>query len=109
MKLPRADAVAAVCVAGAIHGGCLRNILLVVVSFLLIGSAFAQKNDVALTGGGYLEVTNPLNLGAAWALEGSYARRFAGVPLLSLSWDLPVLPFRPSPASISRPVTVRFS
>jgi opacity protein-like surface antigen len=68
----------------------LRNILPVVVSFLLIGSAFAQKNDVALTGGGYLEVTNPLNLGAAWALEGSYARRFAGVPLLSLSWEVPV-------------------
>lgn len=90
MKLPRADAVAAVCVSGAIHGGCLRNILLVAVSFLLIGSAFAQKNDVALTGGGYLEVTNPLNLGAAWALEGSYARRFAHVPVLSFSWEVPV-------------------
>lgn len=79
-----------VCVSGTIHGGYLRKFLLVIVSLLLVGSAFAQKNDVALTGGGYFEVTNPLNLGAAWALEGSYARRFAGVPLLSLSFEVPV-------------------
>lgn len=77
-------------VSSAIHGGFLRKLLLMAVSVLFVGSAFAQKNDVALTGGGYLEVTNPLNLGAAWALEGSYARRFAGVPLLSVSWELPV-------------------
>lgn len=68
----------------------MRKLLLVVVSFLLVGSAFAQKNDVALTGGGYLEVTNPLNLGAAWALEGSYARRIAGVPMLSIALELPI-------------------
>ncbi len=68
----------------------MRKLLLAIVSFLLVGSAFAQKNDVALTGGGYFEVTNPLNLGAAWALEGSYARRFASVPLLSFSWEVPV-------------------
>jgi opacity protein-like surface antigen len=78
-------------VSDAIHGGYLRKLLLVIlVSIFFVGSSFAQKNDIALTGGGYLEVTNPLNLGAAWALEGSYARRFAGVPLLSLSWELPV-------------------
>ncbi len=68
----------------------MRKLLLVVLCVAFAGSAWAQKNDVALTGGGYFEVTNPLNLGAAWALEGSYARRFAGVPLLSFSWELPV-------------------
>jgi opacity protein-like surface antigen len=67
-----------------------RLVLVVVVSLVVVSSAFAQKNDVALTGGGYFEVSNPLNLGAAWALEGSYARRFAGVPLLSFSWEVPV-------------------
>lgn len=77
-------------VSGAIRGGCLRKPLLAVVFVLLLGSAFAQKNDVALTGGGYFEVTDPLNLGAAWALEGSYARRLAGVPLISISAELPV-------------------
>ena len=80
----------AVFVSRSIHGGCLRKLLLVLVSLLMAGSAFAQKNDVALTAGGYLEVTNPLNLGAAWALEGSYARRFASVPMLSFSWEVPV-------------------
>lgn len=68
----------------------MRKLLLVVVSLLLVGSALAQKNDVALTGGGYLEATNPLNLGAAWALEGSYARRIAGVPMLSVALELPI-------------------
>jgi opacity protein-like surface antigen len=68
----------------------LRKLLLVVVCCLLVASAFAQKNDVAVTAGGYLEVTNPLNLGAAWALEGSYARRIAGVPMLSISAEVPI-------------------
>jgi opacity protein-like surface antigen len=77
-------------VSGAIHGGCVRRLLLVLVSLGLVGSACAQKNDVALTGGGYFEVTDPLNLGAAWALEGSYARRLAGVSMLSLSAELPI-------------------
>jgi len=79
-----------VVVSGAIHGGWLRRLLLVIISLLLMGSAFAQKNDVALTGGGYFEVTNPLNLGAAWAWEGSYARRLAGVPLIAISAELPI-------------------
>jgi opacity protein-like surface antigen len=68
----------------------VRRLLLVLVSLGLVGSACAQKNDVALTGGGYFEVTDPLNLGAAWALEGSYARRLAGVSMLSLSAELPI-------------------
>ena len=73
----------------------MRQLLLC--SLLLISSfAFAQlgdhgpKNDIALTFGGYVAPTNPLNLGAAWAMEGSYARRFAGVPLLGIYAEIPV-------------------
>jgi hypothetical protein len=68
----------------------LRKLILVLLLLLLGSAAFAQKNDIAVTGGGYFEATDPLNLGAAWALEGSYARRLAGVPLLALSAELPV-------------------
>jgi hypothetical protein len=82
--------VLSVVVSGAIRGGRLRRLLLAVVSVLLAGSCFAQKNDVALTGGGYFEVSSPLNLGAAWALEGSYARRLAGWHLISIAAELPI-------------------
>jgi Outer membrane protein beta-barrel domain len=71
-------------------GAFLRKIIWLLIFTCMGASAFAQKNDIALTGGGYLEVTDPLNLGAAWALEGSYARRIAGVPMLALSAELPV-------------------
>ena len=53
-------------------------------------SANAQSNDVALTAGGYFEVSNPLNLGAAWALEGTVAHRIASVPLFAVSAELPI-------------------
>lgn len=71
-------------------GVFLRKIILLLLLTAVGESAFAQKNDIALTGGGYAEVTDPLNLGAAWALEGSYARRLVGVPMLALSAELPV-------------------
>lgn len=70
---------------------------LLVLSLLLSSSlAFAQfgegppKNDIGFTFGGYVAATNPLNLGAAWALEGTYARRIASVPLLGIYGELPV-------------------
>ena len=53
-------------------------------------AAHAQSTDVALTGGGYFAASNPLDLGAAWALEGTVAHKIVGVPLLSLSAELPV-------------------
>jgi hypothetical protein len=55
-----------------------------------ISSAHAQANDVALTVGGYFEVSNPLNLGAAAALEGTFAHRIAHIPLFAVSAELPV-------------------
>ena len=62
-------------------------ILLFIIAPLL---AKAQSNDVAITAGGYFAVSNPLSLGAAWAIEGSFAHRLAGAPYLSFSAELPV-------------------
>jgi len=52
--------------------------------------AHAQANDIALTVGGYFEVSNPLDLGAAAALEGTFAHRIAHIPLFSVYGELPV-------------------
>ncbi len=59
-------------------------------AFAQFGESGGPKNDIAFTFGGYVAATNPLNLGAAWALEGSYARRIAGVPLIGVYAELPV-------------------
>lgn len=57
---------------------------------LIAAGAQAQKNDIALTGGGYFNVSSPLSLGAAPALEGTFAHRIASVPLLGIYAELPV-------------------
>jgi Outer membrane protein beta-barrel domain len=70
----------------------------VILSFLLVACASAraqsserlQNNDLALTGGGQFAVTNPLNVGAAWAVEGTFAHALLSVPLASISAELPV-------------------
>jgi len=67
----------------------MRFGLLFLVLMIALG-AHAQSTDVALTGGGYFAASNPLNLGAAWALEGTVAEKIVGVPLVSLSAELPV-------------------
>jgi hypothetical protein len=59
--------------------------------FFLIGvSAQAQRNDVALTGGGFAAVSNPLSLGLAWALEGTYAHEIKSLSIASLSAEVPI-------------------
>jgi opacity protein-like surface antigen len=73
----------------AFKGSILRMLGILCVLLLAL-SANAQKNDLALTLGGYLQTTSPLDLGAAWALEGSYARSFWRGPALSTSVELPV-------------------
>jgi hypothetical protein len=65
-------------------------ILLTLVFLLIPLSVRAQSNDVALTAGGYLAASNPLDLGAAWAMEGTFAHRIASVPLVSIAAELPV-------------------
>jgi len=68
----------------------VRKTLLAVLCLLIAAGAQAQKNDIALTGGGYFNVSSPLSLGAAPALEGTFAHRIASVPLLGIYAELPV-------------------
>lgn len=68
----------------------LRHTLFALVLLLFSLPAAAQKNDFGLTVGGYFVASNPLNIGAAWSLEASYARRLVAVPLVSVSGELPL-------------------
>jgi len=52
--------------------------------------AHAQSNEAAITAGGYFAASNPLSLGAAWAVEGSLAHRIASAPFVALAAELPV-------------------
>jgi hypothetical protein len=62
-----------------------------VLSFVFLSLALqAQKNDIALTGGGYFNVSSPLSLGVAPALEATFAHRIASVPVLAIYAELPV-------------------
>lgn len=64
----------------------------VLLGFVLVMSALAtaQSNDVALTAGGYFAVSNPLDLGAAFALEGTVAHSIASIPFASAAIEVPV-------------------
>src|SRR5579864_1243945 len=73
----------------AVKSFLLRTTWMVLVVFYA-SLSHAQSNDLGITAGGYLAVSNPLSLGAAWALEGSYAHQLASVPYLSLGAELPV-------------------
>lgn len=68
----------------------MRKSLLGVLCLFIAVGAQAQKNDIALTGGGYFNVSSPLSLGAAPALEGTFAHRIASLPLLGIYAELPV-------------------
>lgn len=59
-------------------------------AFCLTRPAAAQKNELALTLGGYFPVNSAVDAGNAFAIQGSYARRVASVPLISLYLELPV-------------------
>ena len=72
------------------HFRALVPLLVVSTVACLNSPARAQANDVALTVGGYFEVSNPLNLGAAAALEGTFAHRIAHILLFAVSAELPV-------------------
>ena len=68
----------------------LSCLFLFIAALSLPIAVHAQSNDIALTVGGYAEVSNPLNLGAAPAIEASYAHRVAHIPLFAVSAELPV-------------------
>ena len=53
-------------------------------------AAFAQANEVALTAGGDF-VSNPHNsVSKTWAIEGSFAHRLFGAPLIGLYGEIPI-------------------
>jgi hypothetical protein len=66
------------------------TVLLIVFVFFFAVLMNAQSNDIAVTGGGMVAFTNPLDLGAAWALEGTFAHRIAAPPFISVYLELPV-------------------
>lgn len=68
----------------------MRSTLIALLCVLIPLALQAQKNDIALTAGGYFNVSTPLDLGTAPALEGTFAHRIAKVPLLGLYVELPV-------------------
>ena len=69
----------------------LRPAALMLLSLTALGvTAKAQSNDLGITAGGYFAVSNPLSLGAAWALEGTFAHRLTSVHYLALAAELPI-------------------
>jgi len=70
--------------------GCLSLLIAISAKGQSKVAAKAHINDLGVTAGGYFVVSNPLNLGVAWALEGTFAHRITSVPLVSLSVELPV-------------------
>lgn len=68
----------------------MRQTILGVLCLLIPMALQAQKNDIALTAGGFFNVSSPLDLGAAPVLEGAFAHRIASVPLLGVYLELPV-------------------
>ncbi len=68
----------------------LKTFILLLATLTVASVAKAQKNDLGVGVGGYFAASNPLNLGAAWAIQGSYARQIVGVPFVSLSGELPI-------------------
>jgi hypothetical protein len=67
--------------------------VVVLIAFALIlitMPAFAQKNELSIGAGGYFPV-NLSGVGNAVAIEGTYARRIASVPLVSAYIELPVV------------------
>lgn len=65
-------------------------VLIAIAAILVALPAFAQKNELAIGGGGYFPV-NLSGVGNAVAIEGSFAHRIASVPLVSAYIELPVV------------------
>ena len=52
--------------------------------------AFAQANEVALTGGGDFISNQHVSVGHSWGIEGSLAHRLFGAPLIGLYAEIPI-------------------
>jgi|SRR6516165_1427574 hypothetical protein len=71
------------------HSNHWFSSFIVLLILVVLVHAGAQNTDFGFAGGGYFAGSNPLDIGAAWALAAAYARRLLAIPWLSLSGELP--------------------
>jgi len=58
--------------------------------FALVIPALAQKNELAVTAGGYFPIKTNFDADPAFVIGGNFAHRVASVPLVSLYVEIPV-------------------
>ncbi len=70
-----------------------KALFIVVVLALATSAALAQNTELAVTVGGYIPQTpgSGLSLAHAVAVQGNFAEKIIGVPLVSLYFELPVV------------------
>ena len=69
----------------------MRQLLVTLVAILLIAiPASAQKNELAVTAGGYFPLSSSIDASTSFTIGGNFAHRVASVPLVSLYVEVPV-------------------
>ncbi len=71
----------------------MKKLLLTAVLLVLAATALAQNTELAVTVGGYIPRSPgaPLTLAHAVAIQGNFAQKIIGVPLVSLYFELPIV------------------
>jgi hypothetical protein len=82
----------------------IRNLTVILIAFVFSLPSLAQSNELAVTIGGYFPVNSRVDADNAFAVGGSYARRMASVPFISLYFELPVYATFDSTAHLSQAV-----
>ncbi len=69
----------------------MRLLFVILVAIILIAiPASAQKNELAVTAGGYFPLSSSINASTSFTIGGNFAHRVASVPLVSLYVEVPV-------------------
>lgn len=69
----------------------MRFLIIILVAILLIAiPASAQKNELAVTAGGYFPLSSSIDASTSFTIGGNFAHRVASVPLVSLYVEVPV-------------------
>ncbi len=69
----------------------MRLLFVILVAIILIAiPASAQKNELAVTAGGYFPLSSSINASTSFTIGGNVAHRVASVPLVSLYVEVPV-------------------
>src|SRR5579883_406762 len=64
--------------------------IVLVIFVFLVTTGFAQKNDLAVTAGGYFPINSQIPVDNSFAIEGNFGHRIASVPQASLYVEIPV-------------------